>query len=218
MYKCYPVDYINLITGFTSSHQAIDLGWWGETSDRPIYSVSDGTVLEVRKDYKTRDDSGNSYGNYILIKNSDGSKSTYCHLKYNTILVNVGDKVNFHQKLATMGETGRATGPHLHYEHRINNIKVNPFDYLYCYDDFQEINYNKELSKYVKIKPEEKEDKDIEITKNNLINLVKRTVNGDFGNGEERKNKLGDLYSIIQEQVNLNYDNNTINNIKIYNF
>lgn len=216
-YKCYPVDYINITGGYNSSHQAIDFGWWGDTSNRPIYSVSDGKVLEVRNNYNTKDESGNSYGNYVLVENSDGSRSTYCHLKYGSISVNVGDNISFHQHLGTMGETGRANAPHLHYEHRINNVKVNPFDYLYCYDDFQEINYSKENCKYIKIKPEEKEDSDIIITRDNLINLIKRTINGDFGNGEDRKNNLGDLYSIVQEQVNLNYDHGTINNPKLYN-
>ena len=69
MYKCYPVDYINVTTGFSSSHQAIDLGWWGDTSDRPIYSVSDGKVLEIRNNYNKTDKTGSSYGNYVLIEN-----------------------------------------------------------------------------------------------------------------------------------------------------
>ena len=155
MYKCYPVDYINITTGFSDSHQAIDCGWWGDTSDRPIYSVDNGKVLEVRNDYNRTDTSGNSYGNYILIENSDGSKSTYCHLKYQSVLVKVGDKVTHHQHIATMGNTGYSFGPHLHYEHRINDIKVNPFDFLYKYE-YQEINYDKPESKYIKIKPEYK--------------------------------------------------------------
>ena len=152
MYKCYPVDYISITTGYSSSHQAIDCGWWGDTSDRPIYSVSDGKVLELRNDYATQDTSGNSYGNYVTIQNSDGSTSTYCHLKYQSVIVKVGDKVKQHQQIATMGTTGHSTGPHLHYEHRINGSKVNPFDYLYKFE-YQEINYNKPDSKYIKTKP-----------------------------------------------------------------
>lgn len=152
-YKCFPVDYISITGGYNNGHQATDFGWWGDTSDRPIYSVSDGTVLEVRNNYKTKDATGNSYGNYVLIQNEDGSKSTYCHLKYGSVLVNVGEKVTLHKHIATMGETGRTTAPHLHYEHRINNVKVNPLDYLYCYTSFQYINESKPDSKYIKIKP-----------------------------------------------------------------
>lgn len=156
MYKCYPVDYISITTGYSSNHEAIDCGWWGDTSDRPIYSVSDGTVVGLRNDYNSTDSEGNSYGNYVEIKNSDGSLSTYCHLKYQSVIVKVGDKVKQHQKIATMGNTGRSDGPHLHYEHRINGNKVNPFDYLYCFPNFQEIRYDKPDSKYIKIKPDYK--------------------------------------------------------------
>ena len=155
MYKCYPVDYINVTTGFSSSHQAIDLGWWGDTSDRSIYSVSDGKVLEIRNNYNKTDKTGSSYGNYVLIENADGTRSTYAHLKYQSVLVKVGDKVSQHQQIATMGNTGYSKGPHLHYEHRINGVKVNPFNELYKFD-YQEINYNKPESKYIKIKPEYK--------------------------------------------------------------
>lgn len=155
MYKCYPVDYINVTTGFSSSHQAIDLGWWGDTSDRPIYSVDNGKVLEIRNNYNKTDKTGSSYGNYVLIENSDGTRSTYAHLKYQSVLVKVGDKVSQHQQIGTMGNTGRSDGPHLHYEHRINGVKVNPFNELYKFE-YQEINYNKPESKYIKIKPEYK--------------------------------------------------------------
>ena len=52
----------------------------------------------------------------------------------------------------------------------------------------------------------------------NLLNLVKQTIRGDFGNGEERKQKLGKLYDVIQKQVNLNYQNGTTrwDNIRLY--
>ena len=155
MYKCYPVDYISITTGYDDSHQAIDCGWWGDTSDRPIYSVSDGTVVGLRNNYNSTDTSGNSYGNYIEIENSDGSLSTYCHLKYKSVLVNIGDKVSHHEHIATMGNTGRSDGPHLHYEHRISGVKVNPFNNLYKFE-YQEINYEKPESKYIKVKPEYK--------------------------------------------------------------
>lgn len=52
----------------------------------------------------------------------------------------------------------------------------------------------------------------------NLLILVKQTIRGDFGNGEERKRKLGNLYPKVQEQVNLNYKHGTTNwnNIRLY--
>lgn len=53
---------------------------------------------------------------------------------------------------------------------------------------------------------------------NSLLLLVKMTIRGDFGNGEERKQKLGGRYQEVQRQVNLNYQNGTTswNNIRIY--
>lgn len=52
----------------------------------------------------------------------------------------------------------------------------------------------------------------------NLLNLVKQTIRGDFGNGEERKQKLGKLYDAVQKQVNLNYQNGTTrwDNVRLY--
>ena len=52
----------------------------------------------------------------------------------------------------------------------------------------------------------------------NLLNLVKQTIRGDFGNGEERRQKLGKLYDVVQKQVNLNYQNGTTrwDNIRLY--
>lgn len=51
-----------------------------------------------------------------------------------------------------------------------------------------------------------------------LLDLVRRTIRGDFGNGEERKRRLGNNYNEVQRQVNLNYQNDTTNwdNVRIY--
>ena len=52
----------------------------------------------------------------------------------------------------------------------------------------------------------------------NLLNVVKQTIRGVFGNGEERKQKLGKLYDVVQKQVNLNYQNGTTrwDNVRLY--
>lgn len=51
-----------------------------------------------------------------------------------------------------------------------------------------------------------------------ILDLVRKTIRGDFGNGEERKNALGDNYEEVQRQVNLNYQNGTTNwdNVRLY--
>ena len=51
-----------------------------------------------------------------------------------------------------------------------------------------------------------------------ILTLVKRTIRGDFGNGEERKQHLGQYYDEVRRQVNLNYQHGTTNwdNIRLY--
>ena len=68
------------------------------------------------------------YGRAIIIRHSDTEESVYAHLQ--SILVSQGAKVKAGQTIATVGESGNATGPHLHLEIRINNSAVNPIKYL----------------------------------------------------------------------------------------
>lgn len=58
----------------------------------------------------------------------------------------------------------------------------------------------------------------VEKTKVNILDLVKKTIRGDFGNGDARKNALGSNYNEVQRQVNLNFKNGTTrwDNIKLY--
>lgn len=62
-------------------------------------------------------------GNYIVIQHANSRSTVYMHLS--KILVKVGDKVSARQRIALSGNTGASTGPHLHYELRINNRPVN---------------------------------------------------------------------------------------------
>ncbi len=64
------------------------------------------------------------YGKVVIIKNSAGLETIYAHNKEN--LVNQGDIVNQGDVIATVGITGRTTGPHVHFEVRINNKPINP--------------------------------------------------------------------------------------------
>jgi murein DD-endopeptidase MepM/ murein hydrolase activator NlpD len=64
------------------------------------------------------------YGNMVEIDHGRGIRTRYGHLK--SILVKVGDLVHFRQKIATMGSSGRSTGPHLHYEIWFNNVVRDP--------------------------------------------------------------------------------------------
>ncbi len=64
------------------------------------------------------------YGNQVIIAQTDGKQTSYAHVEQ--LLVKVGDRVQAGQPIATVGSTGRSTGPHLHFEVRENGRPVNP--------------------------------------------------------------------------------------------
>lgn len=166
------------------THLAIDIVGEGHVADF-ITAYDNGVVVECRKDYKTTDKSGNSYGNYIKIKHNDNLYTLYAHLKYGSIGVNVGDNVARRQVIAYMGATGRATGVHLHFEVRTSSSsssRINPMPYL------QE-NISPELSNNLKSNEE----------------IVAEVIKGLWGNGNDRKERLtnaGYDYILIQNMVN----------------
>ncbi|MEG1506002.1 MAG: M23 family metallopeptidase [Bacilli bacterium] len=73
---------------------------------------------------------GGGYGNHVIIEHIDGIKTTYAHLKEDSIRVSVGDEVSQGQIIGNMGSTGSSTGRHLHFGVMVNNIYVNPLDYI----------------------------------------------------------------------------------------
>ncbi|WP_432664114.1 M23 family metallopeptidase [Wukongibacter baidiensis] len=68
------------------------------------------------------------YGKVIIVAHGYGYKSVYAHNKEN--LVNVGDRVTKGQEIAELGNTGRSTGPHLHFEVRYNGQHIDPLNLL----------------------------------------------------------------------------------------
>ena len=104
----------------------------------PIYATGDGVVEKTVK-------SKTGYGNNIIINHGYGYKTRYAHL--NSINVKKGDKIKRGQKIGTLGNTGKSSGPHLHYEVIKNNVPVNPINFFY--NDLTPEMYDKiiELSK-----------------------------------------------------------------------
>lgn len=80
-----------------------------------IVAASGGRVITAT--------SSNSYGKYIIIE-SGNLKTVYAHCS--ELLVSEGSEVKQGQEIAKVGETGNATGPHLHFETRIDNNAINP--------------------------------------------------------------------------------------------
>jgi len=68
------------------------------------------------------------YGKTMVINHGFDITTRYAHCS--EILVKVGDRVKRGEKVATIGKTGRTTGPHLHYEVRVNGIPQNPMRYI----------------------------------------------------------------------------------------
>jgi murein DD-endopeptidase MepM/ murein hydrolase activator NlpD len=87
----------------------------------PIVSTADGIVR-----YANNKISG--YGNMIIVEHSKDIFSVYAHNEEN--LVDVGDNVKRGQQIALLGNTGRSSGPHLHFEIRVKNQPRNPAGFL----------------------------------------------------------------------------------------
>ena len=179
-------------------HNGIDLVP-SPCNNNEILAFADGVVTSMQK-------TGRQYGIgcYVRIKHSNGLYTLYYHLKSGTICVNVGDKVKKGQKLGISGTTGKSTVIQLHFQIDKGSSKtsIKPYDYLF--ND--------------KIFIEEKAQDIPKVNKPNILLMVKKTIRGDYGNGQTRKNKLGKYYNEVQHQVNLNYKNGTTrwDNIKLY--
>jgi len=88
-----------------------------------------GTVIRAARDGRvTFAGWMGAYGRTVVIEHAGGQSSLYAHCS--SILVKQGDRVSAGQNIARVGSTGRATGPHLHFEIRNGNRPVNPLQFL----------------------------------------------------------------------------------------
>lgn len=99
-------------------HQGVDF-----TGPRgvPIYATGDGVVIEAGYSF-------NGYGNQIIIDHGFGYKTRYAHL--DQVDTEQYSKVKRGQVIGTLGNTGKSTGPHLHYEVLLRNKPIDPMNYF----------------------------------------------------------------------------------------
>jgi len=108
---------IHPITGERSFHNGLDIG---NKTGTPIYAAADGKISSTgRQKY---------FGKFISISHKFGYKTKYAHL--HKIYVKKGDEVKRGQIIAEMGNSGRSTGSHLHFEVLRYNKYRNPYKYL----------------------------------------------------------------------------------------
>lgn len=87
----------------------------------PVHAARAGMVVEVKADSRRGGPSTayNADANYILIAHADGSFGNYAHLRFGGVLVEPGEWVEAGQQIGYSGNTGRSTGPHLHFDVRL---------------------------------------------------------------------------------------------------
>lgn len=101
------------ITGRSDFHTGVDMA---AAEGTPIAPALPGIVLDTGR--------SRSYGNYVLLLHADGLATRYCHMQY--VFVRRGEEVDLQSVLGTVGSTGMATGPHLHFELSFDDLHYNP--------------------------------------------------------------------------------------------
>ncbi|MCW1933324.1 DUF5930 domain-containing protein [Pararhodobacter zhoushanensis] len=122
-----PVDHVRVnspygyrrdpITGGRRLHAGQD---FGGSRGTPIHSTADGTVSFAGRQ--------SGYGNIVIVQHDFGFETRYAHMS--SIAVSVGQRVSRGERVGAMGNTGRSTGVHLHYEIRVAGNPINPMTYI----------------------------------------------------------------------------------------
>jgi len=101
----------------TAFHTGVDIR--GNKGER-IYATADGVI--------TKSCRNGGYGNFVVIDHGNGYTTSFAHMqKY---MVHKGDKVKRGQLIGLIGNTGRSTGSHLHYEIALNDTPINPYKFM----------------------------------------------------------------------------------------
>lgn len=101
------------ISGEKSFHNGMDLA---ADEGSPIAAVMDGMVQSTGSDSLS--------GNYVILRHADGVVTSYCHMQF--VFVRAGEFLQAGQQIGTVGQTGSATGPHLHLCLKYNGVRYDP--------------------------------------------------------------------------------------------
>lgn len=103
--------------GKTRNHFGIDIA---APTGTPIFAPANGIILAATNAYK-----GNTkYGNVVVIETADGIVTMFSHLDGYTVAA--GQKISKGTQIATVGNSGKSTGPHVHIETHVNGTRVDP--------------------------------------------------------------------------------------------
>lgn len=94
-----------------------------------IVAAAKGKVIKIVSNVKGRDVT-KGYGNYVELQHNGNITTRYCHLKYGSIKVKVGQIVEKSQEIGYMGDTGYTFGAHLHFQVMQDNKTIDPLPYL----------------------------------------------------------------------------------------
>ena len=108
-----------ILFGVRDFHTGIDIG---ASTGSNIVAAESGTVILANYGWN------GGYGNYIIINHGNGITTRYAHASQ--LFVSAGQTVSKGQVIAAVGTTGNSTGPHLHFEVRLNGSHTNPLNYL----------------------------------------------------------------------------------------
>ena len=103
------------VLGYTRMHKGID---FAVPTGTPVMAAGAGTIEFAGVQH--------GYGNFVIVNHGNGYETAYAHLSRFGAGIRKGTRVHQGQVIAYSGMTGMATGPHLHYEIRINKVQVNP--------------------------------------------------------------------------------------------
>lgn len=115
----WPTSVRRITQYFGWRHTGVDIAG---PSGSPLYAARAGTVTKSQCGWN------GGYGCYVIIDHGGGVQTLYAHAS--ALYVSVGQSVSQGQTVAAMGSTGRSTGPHIHFEIRVNGARQNPLQYV----------------------------------------------------------------------------------------